>query len=140
MEILKYIPAISWMVWIYIWLGSRDILKVGRSKSGYRKLMKSLSFKDKFLRKDFVSLSKTSKPLQRFFVIMILIRHILTVIFIALLIISRFNSSFSYSINYYFFTKSIFIEIPSLIVVVPNLYRSKNPVGFKWKFEREYKK
>jgi len=130
------VSTVAEIVWIYIWLGPSSILKVGRSKSGYKKLIKSISWSDKLLRRNYVRLSKTAVKLQVFFVIMTYIFYILVLLLIILLILSAFFPEVSNLLPYYFILKGGIIEIPALIVVYCNMYRKDRGLG--WKFEKSY--
>ena len=132
------IAPMSWVVWSFILIGPRDILKAGRSKNGYRKLMKSMSFKDKFFMRNFIELSKTAKKLQRFFIVWTYFFYGSVVIFILLIIMYIVFPSFSNSIRIFLGIKVVFIELPGVYVVVKNRYQKKGRIG--WKFMRDYKK
>ena len=135
LDVLKIlVSTIGMMVWFYIWEGPSAILKVGRSKSGYKKLMKSISWSDKLLRRNYVHLSKTALKLQAFFVVMTYVFYALILLLLILLIFSAFYPVISNLIPYYFIVKGCIIEIPALIVVFLNLYRKDR--GFGWKFEK----
>ena len=138
---LAALPASA--VWVYILRGPRAILRVGRSKSGYRKLMKSMSFKDKLFMRNFVKLSNTAKGLQRYFVIMTLVFYLSVVALIVLVIIRIMFPSVSFreSFAYYSLFKAFF-EVPGIIVFSFSIYYERVDGGrldWEWKFKRDYK-
>lgn len=135
LDVLKVpVSTLGFIVWFYIWEGPSAILKVGRSKSGYKKLMKSISWSDKLLRINYVHYSKTAVKLQMFFIAMTYIFYALVLLLLILLILSAFYPVIFNIIPYYFIVKGCIIEIPALIVVFSNLYRKDR--GFGWKFEK----
>ena len=70
MEFIQLLPKITFVVWFFLVGGSNEILKIGRSKNGYRKLKNTLTFGDKLFKRNYVNLSYKYKNYQRFFVIM----------------------------------------------------------------------
>ena len=75
MEFIRLLPKITFVVWVFLVGGSNDILKIGRSKNGYRKLKGTLTFWDKLFKRNYVKLSYKYKNYQRFFVTMIYIGY-----------------------------------------------------------------
>ena len=139
LSILPSFSVITTVIWFYILPCPRSILKVGRSKNGYRKLMKSMSFKDKFFMKNFIGLSKTAKRLQRFFIVWSYIFYISVVVFVTLVILFCNSPLFSSYLRYYMTIKMVFIELPGIFVAIPNMYHSEKG-GLDWKFLNDNKR
>jgi len=111
-------------------------LKVGRRKRDYRRLMKSMSFRDKFFMKNYVELSLTAKRLQKIFIVS---RYIFYITFIIGFFVIGLSALFDIRklAQYFIIFKALFIEIPLIIVVIVNTYGwFKNSC---WKFEMNYK-
>lgn len=129
---------IGMLAWPYIWFGPGDILRVGRSKNGYKKLKKSMSWSGRLLRRNYVQLSKTAVKLQRFFVIMTYVFYVLVLLLIILLIVSAFYPKASALLPYYFLIKGCLIEIPAFFVVYLNRRRIKGRgLWTTWAFTKE---
>ena len=115
----------SWSIWIYVFFGTRMILRVGRRKRDYRELMKSMSFKDKLFMRDFVKFSNSAKKLQRFFIIWMYFFYISIVAFVVLIIVRIMFPSISFRdlLLCYLFFKGLLFEIPATVVVMLNRRR-----------------
>lgn len=140
MEFIRLLPKISFVVWLFLVGGSNDILKIGRSKNGYRKLKGTLTFWDKLFKRNYVKLSYKYKNYQRFFVTMTYIGYGCVLTLCVILISSLFIGSASSIYRLYFYIKGYFIELPALIFVIFNMRRPLNKIGVKWWFIVEEEK
>lgn len=123
------------IAWFNLLSGPNAVLRVGRSKSSYKKLKKSLSFSDRLLRRHYVELAKSEKRLQRYFVVMTYIFYLIAIILVLCPIIYRFIPNFHTVFCYFCIIKGVLIELPALIVVIGNTTRTNN--GIEWRFELE---
>lgn len=133
------ISIYTFIVWYFIWWGSRAVLRLGRSTSGYRKLMKSFAFTDKLFLRHYIRLSKRAKGMQIFFVAMTYIGYGIILLFIILSIVFGVLGQYYIFFCWFIFIKGTFIELPALIFVFFNLCKSKASIGLEWKFQRNYR-
>ena len=139
LEMLLHATAMTWIVCVWILRAPRDVLRAGRSRSGYKKLIKSMSLKDRLLMKNFVALSKTAKGLQCYFVVWTFAFYVSIIILVILIILYKFLPSFSDSIRYFIIIKGLFLDIPGVCIVIPNRFRRKH-LRSEWKFIRDYRR
>lgn len=137
--VLKYLPGFTFIVWYEIWLGPCEVLRLGRSKSGYRKLKKTFTVWDRIIKRDYIKLSKTAVGYQYFFVVMTYLGYVCLLAFIFICLSSIFTHNFAELFRYYIYIKAYVIELPALIFTAFNLCRTKEKGGFEWKFVRNYR-
>ena len=137
------IAPLSWPVWIYVLPAPRSILRVGRNKSSYRELMKSMSIIDKILMRDFVNLSRTAKRLQRFFIVWTYLFYLSIIVFALLIVVYRTPPHSAEYFKQFLFVKAFFVELPAIIVFKVNRYPDRwngRHWEYEWKFKRDYKR
>ena len=140
MEFIQLLPKITFVVWFFLVGGSNEILKIGRSKNGYRKLKNTLTFGDKLFKRNYVNLSYKYKNYQRFFVIMTYIFYSCVLAFCIISISSLFIEDASSIYHLYINIKGYFIALPTLIFVIFNMRRPLNKIGVNWWFIVEEEK
>ncbi len=136
--ILKYLPVISNMVWIQVPGGSYEVLKLGRSKNGYKKFKKTLTIKDRIFKLRYVSLSKRAVKFQYYFVIMTYLGYLCLIVLLILWIVSLFTNNFWNMFGVFQYIKCYTFELPAFIFTCLNIGRDKYGRGLEWKFIDEY--
>ena len=136
--IFDIIPKTSFVVWFFLMDGSNAVLRLGRSRNGYKKLRKSLSIIDKITKLKYVSLSKRVIGYQKFFVAMTYLGYLCLLVFLSIALISIFTGDFWTPFNLFLYIKSYLVEFPAFIFVAINQRRPRDGVGLVWKFERDY--
>ncbi len=126
------------VVWANIPGEAFNILKIGRSKNGYKKLKKTLSVKDRIFKFKFIGLSKGAKVFQWYFVIMTNIGYLCITAFIVILIVSTFTHNLSELLMNFMRIKCYTFELAAFIFTLINI-RSSAEKKLHWKFEDEYK-
>ena len=137
--IFHSVPLMTLCVWPYVIGGSYKVLKLKRSKNGYRKLKKSLTFRDRLFKRRFVQLSKCEKGYQKYFCFMTYVGYILALILLMLWIVSMFVGGFESMFKIYRYVTGYFLELPAFIFTVFNIGRPKDGIGLDWKFIEKYK-
>ena len=135
--IFHSLPWITPIVWLYVIGGSYKVLKLNRSKNGYKKLKKSLTFRDKLLKKRFVQLSISAKGYQKYFCFMTYLGYILIAILIILWFLSIFTGDFKTMFKWYMYVKCYILEFPAFVFTVCNIGRPQSRIGLDWKFVRK---
>lgn len=136
--IFEIIPKVSFFVWFLLIGGSYAVLRLERSRNGYKKLKKTLSLTDRITKVKYISLSKAAVGYQKFFVAMTYLGYLCLFAFIVIAIASLFTGDFNTPLNYFLYIKAYLIEIPALIFVIANQRRPRDGVGLVWKFEKDY--
>lgn len=134
-----FLPFITGFVWGLIPGGSYKVLRIGRSKNGFKKLKKTLTIKDKIFKYRYIHLSKGALVFQRYFIIMTYIGYICTFAIIVMFIISIHTNNFREMFYYFMLIKCYTIELPASVFTIWNIGRPENKVGLEWKFVEEYK-
>ena len=65
--IFHTLPRVTLFVWLFVIGGSYKVLKLKRSRNGYKKLKQSLTLFDRISKRKFVQLSLTAKGYQKYF-------------------------------------------------------------------------
>lgn len=128
----------SFIVWVFIWGGSNDVLRLGRSPKAYRRLKKSLSFWDRLTKRKHVALSKGAVNFQYFFIFMTYLFYLCILSFFCIWFISLFTHNLVELLEPYLYIKCYAIELPALFFCCFHLGRSPNKVGITWKFIQKY--
>ncbi len=136
--IIQVLPIITGIVWIDVIGGSNKVLKIGRSKNGYKKFKKTLTIKDRIFKLRYVSLSKGAIIFQYYFVIMTYLGYLCLIVLLVLWIVSLFTHNFWNMFCVFQYVKCYTFELPAFIFTCLNMRRSKDKVGFDWKFVDEY--
>ncbi len=130
---VEVLPMWTCVVWIYMLGNSNKMLKLGRSKNGYKKLKKTLSIWDWISKRKHLKLTKTAITFQYFFIINTYLWYFLLITFVFIFAVSRFTGNFYELIKPYLLLKCYLVEIPLLIIEIMNIRRPKNGVGLEWK-------
>ena len=133
----------TWGVWFFVIPCTRGILHLGRNKKAYRELMKSMSFFDKVLMRNFVELSKAEKNLQRFIVIATYIFYLSVLVLVLGIVFDRTHPAFAMYCRNFLRIKTVLVELPAFVVVRRNTYRKSKPGEPRvedWKFKRDYRR
>ena len=125
------------IVWMFVAGGSYKVLKLGRSKNGYKKLKQSLTFRDRLFKIRFVELSKRAKGYQKYFCFMTYLGYALALILLALWITSMFVGDFEVMFKWYVYIKGYLFELPALVFTIFNIGRPKSGIGLDWRFIEE---
>jgi hypothetical protein len=127
---------------IFVWSSARNganaILKLFRSKNGYKKLYSSLTFMEKVMLSKHILNSKSHVKMQRYFVFVNRFHVFNTIAFLLIIVISLIVNIY----KYYFYLSLLFIvfvDIPFLIFFFISTCHSTRG-GVEWKFERDYRK
>lgn len=139
-SLFSIIPRCTFPVWFLIWNGSNEILKLGRSSKGYKKLKKSMSIWQRLFKWNYISLSKAAIRYQWYFVILIYLGYFCLIALVVIWLISLPNNNFSKLIEPYYYIKGYLIEFPALIFTLFNTVRPYDKVGVEWRFTRDYNK
>ena len=137
--ILSWLPAVAGIVWFYIWIGPSAVLRLGRSKSGYKKLKQSLTLCQKIFKITYIKQSKAAIGYQYFFVIMTYIGYSLLVIFLLIFLFSLAGYDLTSAIRLFILLKGYIIELPALIFILCNIRFTKDKRGGEWKFTVDYR-
>lgn len=127
---------------IFVWSSARNganaILKLFRSKNGYKKLHSSLTVMDKVMLSKHILNSKRHVKMQRYFVFVNNFHVFDTIVFLLIIVISFITNIYKYYfyVNLLFFT---FVDIPFLIFFFISTCHARRG-GVEWKFERDYRK
>lgn len=127
---------------IFVWSSARNganaILKLFRSKNGYKKLHSSLTVMDKVMLSKHILNSKRHVKMQRYFVFVNNFHIFDTIVFLLIIVISFITNIYKYYfyVNLLFFT---FVDIPFLIFFFISTCHARRG-GVEWKFERDYRK
>lgn len=136
--ILKYLPVLSNMAWILVPGGSYEVLKLGRSKNGYKKFKKTLTIKDRIFKLRYVSLSKRAVKFQYYFVIMTYLGYLCILALLIMWIVSLFTHNFEEMFLIFLYVKCYTFELPAFVFTCLNIGRDKYGRGLDWTFIREY--
>ncbi len=136
--ILKCLSMLTNAVWIDVIGGSYKVLKLGRSKNGYKKLKKTLTIWDRIFKLRYVSLSKKAVKFQYYFVIMTYLGYLCIFALLIIWIVSLFTHNFGEMFSIFLFVKCYTFELPAFIFTCLNTGRTKDKVGLDWKFIEEY--
>ncbi|MGN1031474.1 MAG: hypothetical protein ACI4PQ_07700 [Butyricicoccaceae bacterium] len=136
-------PKITTLMWVSFSGETNRLLELGRSKSGYRKLMNSLSLWDKVSKRRYVELTvHEGKKYQRYFVVVYYCGWICVccagLIFFCSHYIPKEYVEAVWDI--FFILKCYLIEFPYIIFSVLHLRRPPDKRGNEWDFIMEYKK
>ncbi len=138
MKVLLFVfhtlPWITPLCWLFVIGGSYKVLKLRRSKNGYKKFKRQLTLFDRLFKCRFVALSKDKKGYQWYFVIMTYVGYVLLLVLIALYLISLFANNFDELMKLYMYIKCYSIELPAFLFTVFNIKRPKDKIGLDWKF------
>lgn len=151
MSILDYINDISislycllylFSIW-FVWESSRSlakaILKIGRSRSGVKKILKAKTFKEKLFLKNYVEICNGEYKKMKIAMLVNYVYIIYTPILIIILLLSLFLPFFRIVNFIYFLIKLIIIDIPFTLIHLTSTCHAPNG-GVEWKFERDYRK
>ena len=133
------LPWVTSIVWVFVAGGSYKVLKLGRSKNGYKKLKQSLTLRDRLFKRGFVELSIRAKGYQKYFCFMTYLGYALVLILIALWIISMFVGDFEVMFKWYVYIKGYLFELPALVFTIFNIGRPRDGIGLDWKFVEKLK-
>ena len=125
-------------VWIDVIGGSYKVLKLGRSKNGYKKLKKTLTIWDRIFKLRYVSLSKRAVKFQYYFVIMTYLGYLCILALLIMWIVSLFTHNFEEMFLVFLYVKCYTFELPAFVFTCLNIGRPKDKVGFDWRFIEEY--
>ena len=89
------LPRYTFLVWFLLWNGSNEVLKLGRSNKGYKKLKKSMPIWQKLLKWNYIRLSKLAIGYQWFFVIMTYLGYLCLLILLIIWLISMHTANFN---------------------------------------------
>ncbi|MCQ4021690.1 MULTISPECIES: hypothetical protein [unclassified Ruminococcus] len=137
--------GITFVVWFFIIPAPKAVLKAGRSKSNYKKLIKSFSFIDRLLKKGYLENTKVCLGYQKFFIACNYIAYFWLLLLVVICFASLFTNDFVQLFRPYLFLKECLVEIPLSIFTLWN-YRSVNTLRKKgywtcnWKFLLTYDK
>lgn len=134
------LPRITWLEWIEIVWVPNEILKLGRSRNGYKKLKKSMSFWDRMSRRNYIQLSKVAVGYQRYFVIMTYVFYFFVLVFVVIWVISLFTHNFNELLEPYLVIKCYTVELPMSIFTLFNIGRPEDKRGYEWRFITRYYK
>lgn len=127
----------------FVWLSCRDLakalLKIGKSRNGYKKLLKSKTIIDKIFLKNYINSCAADNKKMQLAVWINNIYIVYTPIFAIILLISLKMTFFKLIIFMLFLFKSIIVDIPFIIFFFLNTCHAPNG-GVEWKFERDYRK
>ena len=132
------LPRYTFLVWFLIWNGSNEVLKLGRSNKGYKKLKKSMPIWQKLLKWNYIRLSKLAIGYQWFFVIMTYLGYLCLLILLIIWLISMHTANFNKLFEPYLYIKCYAIELPALVFTSFNMVRPYDKVGIVWRFTRNY--
>ena len=128
------LPWITPWTWLFVIGGSYKVLKLGRSKNGYKQLKQSLTFQDRVFKRRFVQLSKRAKGYQKYFCFMTYTGYVLLLVLLILWIISVFMGEFETLFRWYMYVKCYVLEFPALLFTLFNIGRTKSGIGLDWRF------
>ena len=132
--IFHSLPWITPLVWLFVIGGSYKVLKLNRSRKGYKKLKQSLTFKDKLFKRRFVQLSICSKGYQKYFCFMTYCGYILLLTLMTLWFVSVFIGEFEILFKWYMYVKCYVLELPAFVFTLINIGRPKSGIGLDWRF------
>lgn len=139
-EIIFFIfPTLTNFTWIFIPGGSYRVLKIGRSRNGYKKFKKTLTIWDRIFKIRYISFSKGAVKYQWYFIIMTYLGYLCICVIITLFFVSLSTNNFIEMLYYFLLIKCYSFELPAFIFTIINIGRPKNKVGLEWKFVEEYK-
>lgn len=136
---LSYYLLSVFIFWVSCRSGANSILNLGKSKNGYKKLKKSMHFKDEFLMYNYIELCKYEQRKLKYFMLINKIYIYYTFIFFSLILISFFLKNARLILGVLLILKIIIVDIPFIIFIFINTCHAPNG-GVEWKFERNYRK
>ena len=130
---------LAFHVWITCRLAVESILKLGRSKNGYKKLKKNKTKFEKIFYIKYLDLAKYEKGKLKFFIFVNNFYVVYTFLFIIITLCSILISIF-YLINLILLIiKCLIVDLPYSIIFILQTCHAPNG-GVEWKFERDYRK
>lgn len=119
---LEMIPiASTLLMWFFAIGGSYKVLRLKRSKSGYRKLKKSLTLRDRIFKHRFISLSKSGKMYQHYFIAVTYFGYLCLVAIGILFFVSRFTCNFRQMLHLFFVAKCYLFELYAAVFTVMHI-------------------
>ncbi len=127
------------LIWFSCRSGANSILNLGRSKNGYKKLKKSIRFKEAFWMYNYIEICKYEQRKMKYFMIINNIYIYYTFVFLNLIIISFFFKNVRLILGVLLILKIVIVDIPFTIFSFINTCHAPNG-GVEWKFVRDYRK
>lgn len=128
------LPRVTLFVWFFVIGGSYKVLKLKRSRNGYKKLKRSLTLFDRLSKRKFVQLSITAKEYQKYFCFMTYAGYFLLLALLTIWIVSIFHGEFKTMFKWYMYLKCYLLELPAFIFTMFNMKRPKSGIGMDWRF------
>lgn len=136
---VSYYLLSAFLIWLSCRSGANSILNLGKSKNGYRKLKKSMRFKDTFWMYNYNEICKYEHRKMKYFVIINNIYIYYTLAFLILIIASFLFKKVCFILGVLLILKVITVDIPfTIFVFINTCYAPRG--GVEWKFERDYRK